>query len=62
MLVVAVPDHARLLTAPATERVADYPSVAVLRPHGQEVLLQLGDQPPISVYGPADDSSSLGTC
>ena len=62
VLVVAVPDHAQLLTAPATERVADYRSVVVLRPNGQEVLLQLGDQPPISVYSPAEATSFPGTC
>ncbi|RYZ28689.1 MAG: hypothetical protein EOP01_06270 [Propionibacteriaceae bacterium] len=62
VLVVAVPDHARLLTGPATERVADYPSVAVLRPHGQAVQLQLGDQPPVTVYSAADEASFPATC
>lgn len=62
VLVVAVPDHAHLLTGPATERVADYPSVAVLRPHGQAVQLQLGDQPPVTVYSAADEASFPATC
>lgn len=62
VLVVAVPDHARLLTAPAVERVADYPSVVVLRPHGQTVLLQLGDQRPITVYRSMDQASFPATC
>lgn len=62
VLVVAVPDHARLLTASATERVAAYPNAVVLRPHGQEVLLQLGDQAPVSVYRPTDETTFPATC
>ena len=62
VLVVAVPDHARLLTGPATERVADYPSVAVLRPHGETVQLQLGDQRPVTVYSAQDEASFPATC
>jgi hypothetical protein len=63
IMVVAVPDHARLLTSASTEHVADYTSVVVLRPRQSEVLVQLLGRPPVSVNGPTSTTSGAArTC
>lgn len=49
ILVVAGPDGAELVTASTTEHLADYGSVAVLRPGQDEVVLLMPGRPPIGL-------------